>query len=69
MSEEITLDQLRNMAEQAGLKLPAEELERLLPGVNRSRQQASELRALASDSVEPAATFSAGAAVKNPQIS
>jgi hypothetical protein len=64
MSEEITLDQLRSLAEQAGLKLSVEELQRLLPGVNRSRKQASELRSLVSDSVEPAATFSAVAGVK-----
>jgi hypothetical protein len=64
MSEEITLDQLRSLAEQAGLKLSAEELERLLPGVNRSRKQASELRLVMRESVEPAAAFSAVAGEK-----
>jgi hypothetical protein len=64
MSEEITLDQLRSLAEQAGLKLSAEELQRLLAGVSRSRKQASELRSLLSDSVPPAIAFSAVAGEK-----
>lgn len=59
MSEEITPNRLRTMAEQAGLKLSDEELQGLLPGVNRSRKQVSELRGLISDSLEPAATFRA----------
>lgn len=65
MSEEFTLDELRKNAEQAGLRLSADELQRLLPGVNRSRKQASELRGLVSDSLEPAATFSAATREKN----
>jgi len=59
MTTKITLDQLRMMAERAGLTLSEEELERLLPGVNRSRKQVSELRGLMSDSLEPAANFRA----------
>jgi hypothetical protein len=57
MSEEITLNRLRTMAEQAGLKLSDEQLQGLLPGVNRSRKQVSELRELISDSLEPASNF------------
>jgi hypothetical protein len=64
MSEAITLDQLRTLAELAGLRLSREELERLLPSVNRSRSQASELRLLVSAEIEPAATFSPGQAKK-----
>ena len=43
MTEEMTLDNLSKMAAQAGLKLPDDELEKLLPGVNRARKQADEL--------------------------
>jgi hypothetical protein len=59
MAEEITLAELRTMASQAGLRLSDQELEKLLPGVNRSHIQALELRALIADSIEPAATFAA----------
>ena len=58
MTTEITLSQLRMIAEQAGLRLSEEQLQRVLPGVNRSRKQVSELRGLLSDSLEPAANFS-----------
>jgi Asp-tRNA(Asn)/Glu-tRNA(Gln) amidotransferase C subunit len=57
MSNEITLDELRKLAAQAGLELSEEELERVLPGVNRARSQISELRRLVSDSLEPPAIF------------
>jgi len=57
MVEGITLAQLRTMAKQAGLKLSDEELEQLVPGVNRSRKQLSELRELVTDNLEPAGTF------------
>ena len=59
MTEEMTLDNLSKMAAQAGLKLPDDELEKLLPGVNRARKQAAELRQFLSDATEPAATFTA----------
>ena len=59
MTEEMTLDNLSKMAAQAGLKLPDDELEKLLPGVNRARKQADELRQFLSDATEPAATFTA----------
>ncbi len=57
MEQEIALDDLRDMARSAGLKLSDDELERLLPGVNRSKKQAAELRALIGPETEPAGTF------------
>ena len=57
MDQEITLDSLRKMAERAGLKLSEDELQSLLHGVNRSKQQAAELRELAAAGDEPASTF------------
>ena len=59
MTEEMTLDNLSKMAAQAGLKLPDDELEKLLPGVNRALRQAAELRQLIADGTEPASAFSA----------
>ena len=56
---EITLDDLRKMARRAGLQLADDELQRLLPGVNRSKKQVAELRALIATENEPAATFNA----------
>jgi hypothetical protein len=57
MGAEITLDELRARAERAGLKLPENELIKLLPGVNRSHQQADDLRELLSQTDEPAGVF------------
>ena len=57
MAKEITLIELQTMASRAGLGLSEQELEKLLPGVNRSHKQALELRELIADSIEPAATF------------
>ena len=45
------------MAKRSGLQLTDEELEKLLPGVNRSHQQSLELRELITDSIEPAGSF------------
>ena len=59
MAEETSLNQLRDMAQRAGLNLSDDELQKLLPGVNRTRQQAGELRQLLGDQVEPAGHFSA----------
>ena len=65
MNQEITLDSLRKMAERAGLKLSDDELQRLLPGVNRSKKQATELSGLIGAGNEPASTFDpAGSARK-----
>ena len=60
MEQEITLDDLRTMAESAGLKLGEDELQRLLPGVNRAKKQAAELRDLIGAANEPATTFAPG---------
>jgi hypothetical protein len=57
MADEINLSQFRVMAAGAGLKLSEEELQRLLPGVNRSRAQAANLRDLLTLAAEPAAIF------------
>ena len=59
MADEITLDDLSKLAAQAGLKLSDDELQKLLPGVNRARKQVAELRQLITDSTEPAGAFSA----------
>jgi hypothetical protein len=59
MATEITLDELRARAERAGIELSEEELEKLLPGVNRSYKQARELRDLARHGDEPASVFAA----------
>ena len=59
MAMEIALDELRSIAVRAGLSLAEEELQKLLPGVNRSRKQVEELRESLSVSDEPAGTFAA----------
>lgn len=53
------------MVERAGLKLGDDELQRLLPGVNRSRQQVAELRQMIDHSDEPAGTFKAANTDRN----
>jgi hypothetical protein len=57
MSEPFDLQQLLALCDSLGLKLPQDELQRLLPGVNRSRKQVEELRALLDVTAEPAAKF------------
>ena len=59
MAKEMTLEELSLAAGRAGLSLPQGELQRLLPGVNRSRTQVNELRDLMADHLEPAGVFSA----------
>jgi hypothetical protein len=59
MSDQMTLEELRTLAQRAGLRLSENELERLLPGVIRARQQAAALRELIGADDEPAAVFSA----------
>ena len=56
---EIAIDQLRALAQRAGLHLSEDELQKLLPGVGRTRLQAEELRQLLDSRVEPAGHFSA----------
>jgi len=57
MATEITRDELRVRAARAGLELSEDELNQLLPGVNRAYGQVIDLRALLSDGDEPAAVF------------
>ena len=57
MARDFTIDELRISAKQAGLELSDEELQRLLPGVNRSKKQAAELRELIAAIDEPAGKF------------
>jgi hypothetical protein len=64
MAKEITLAELQTLAKRSGLQLTDEELEKLLPGVNRSDHQLLELRELITDSIEPAAAFVASPAEK-----
>ena len=54
---QITLEELRTMAQKAGLELADTELERILPGVQRAKKQAAELRDIIAVSDEPAAAF------------
>jgi benzoyl-CoA reductase/2-hydroxyglutaryl-CoA dehydratase subunit BcrC/BadD/HgdB len=57
MYQQILIDDLRILAERAGLNLSEDELRRLLAGVNRSKQQAAELRELFASTDEPASIF------------
>ena len=46
MAKDTTLAELQTMADRSGLQLTDEDLEKLLPGVNRSYNQILELRDL-----------------------
>ncbi len=59
MAEALTVENLRAIAEQRGLKLADEELQKLLPGVIRARKQAAELKELLTPPDEPAGVFNA----------
>ena len=60
MAEALTVENLKTIAAQRGLKLADEDLQKLLPGVIRSRQQAAELRELLTLPDEPACVFNVG---------
>lgn len=60
MAEEISRDECKALAETAGLRLADDELQRLLPGINRAKKQAAELRELIGAAAEPALAFAAG---------
>ena len=57
MAHEIAIEELRTLAQQAGLTLADDELQRLLPGVIRAQKQAVELRSLITHGDEPAGLF------------
>jgi hypothetical protein len=57
MAKELTIEDLRVMADLAGLSLSDDELQRLLPGVNRARRQVAALRAIVAPGDEPAGVF------------
>jgi hypothetical protein len=57
MAQEMTLEELSLWTVQAGLKLTRDELQRILPGVHRSRIQVAELRDLMTDNLEPVGVF------------
>ena len=57
MANAIAIEELRTLAQQAGLNIPDEELQRLLPGVIRAQKQADELRSLITNGDEPAGLF------------
>jgi len=59
MAEDLTFENLKTMAERRGLRLPEDDLQRLLPGVIRARRQAAELREIVAREDEPAADFDA----------
>ncbi|MGE5219607.1 MAG: hypothetical protein ACM3SP_21610 [Chloroflexota bacterium] len=59
MVKELTIENLRSVSVQVGLEISDEELQRLLPGVNRARQQAAELRGFLDSNNEPAGAFDA----------
>ncbi len=59
MATELNLEHLRELARQAGLQLADDELQRLLPGVNRARKQAAEMRDWLAKNDEPASAFDA----------
>jgi hypothetical protein len=59
MPEEMTIEECRVLAKTAGLHVSDEELQRLLPGINRARRQAVELRDIIPATAEPAVIFTA----------
>ena len=59
MADEMTIEEIRALASEAGLNLSDEELQRLLPGVARSKKQAADLRRLIGVDDEPDAAFAA----------
>ena len=56
---DLTIEECRVLAKAAGLGLSDQELQRLVPGINRARGQAAELRELIAATDEPAGIFAA----------
>ena len=57
MAKEFTIEDLWVLADLAGLNLSDDDLQRLLPGVNRAQQQVAALRAVIGPGDEPAGVF------------
>ena len=57
MAKEFTIEDLRVLADVAGLNLSDDDLQRLLPGINRAQQQVAALRAIVAPGNEPAGVF------------
>jgi len=57
MAKEFTIEDLRVLADLAGLNLSDDDLQRLLPGVKRSQQQVAALRTIIVPGDEPAGVF------------
>lgn len=62
MTHNLAIDKLRSLSDLAGLELSDGELQRLVPGVKRSKKQVEELRELIKANDEPAAIFIASRA-------
>jgi hypothetical protein len=59
MAKEFTIEDLRVLADLAGLNLSDDDLQRLLPGVKRAQQQVAVLRAIIAPGDEPTGVFMA----------
>ena len=57
MAKEFTIEDLRAMADLAGLNLSDDDLQQLLPGVKRAQQQVAALRTIIVPGDEPAGVF------------
>ena len=57
MAKEFTIEDLRVLADLAGLNLSDDDLQRLLPGVKRAQQQVAALRTIIVPGDEPAGVF------------
>ncbi len=62
MSEEdaVQSETLKALAARAGFNLNDEDVEKLAPGLQRTRQMADEIRKVISPELEPAPIFTAG---------
>jgi len=61
---EITPELARQMAAAAGLNLSAEEVEKLMVGIQRNRQMAQRVRAIVTPDLEPAPVFDPTATIQ-----
>ncbi len=60
-SNKLSLEEARFLATRAGLTLNDAQLQAILPGVNRSKGQMEDIRALIGKNDEPAGAFNATA--------